>query len=165
MSIKKILAYMGMLALLFLTGCGKDETKEIPAATVAPVTKNTTQEEIQKQLGDAATTETNRDSGISASNYEDSEFAGYNGQISFYYNEDGSLLYYKWFITESDKSKSKEIYSDVCKALEGSYGEGEKNNSEATGLYTTSFTNESQQITAQLQSGGSGYEISYMVTG
>ena len=111
-------------------------------------------------------TEKNKESGISAETYDKSNFAGYDGELSYFYGEDGSVLYCKWFLTETDENKAKEIYSDVCQALSGSYGDGEESNSEATGLYTTSFTNDKQQITAQLQkANGSGYEISYMVVG
>lgn len=160
----KILLCVTMLSLLAITGCGNSASKkEIPAETVIPIVKDATQKDIEKQLGNATSKETNADSSISANNYENSEFAGYNGQLSFYYKEDGSVLYYKWFINEKDEDKAKEIYSDVCEALVGSYGDGEESNSEASGLYTTSYTGEEQQITAQLQSGNDGYEISYIV--
>jgi len=162
----KTFACMGIFVLLTIAGCGNSvHKKEVPAQTVLPITKDATQDDIEKQLGDAASTETNRDSGITADNYENSEFAGHNGQISFYYNEDGSVLYYKWYLSETDKEKAKDIYSAICQALESSYDEGEENNSERSGLYTTSFTNEEQQITAQLQSSKNGYEISYTVVG
>lgn len=164
---KKILVCLTMLSLLAVSGCGNSAKKEVPAETVIPVEQDATQEEIQEQLGDSlVSTENNEESGISANNYEKSTFAGYEGKLSFYYNEDGSVLYYKWFTNEKDEKKAKEIYSDVCQALSGSYGDGEENNSAASGLYTTSFTNDKQQITAQLQkANGSGYEISYMVVG
>ena len=163
---KKIIACLTMLTIFALTGCNKAKTKDIPAETVVPIVENATEENIEEQLGNSTNTEKNKDSGITADNYENSKFAGYNGQISFYYDEDGSVLYYKWFITEKNEKKAKEIYSDVCEALAGSYGDGEENNSAASGLYTTSFTNEEQQITAQMQKANdNGYEISYIVVG
>jgi len=155
------------LLILSLTACNNTSSKkEVPAETVMPVSENANKKDIQKELGEASSKETNKESGISANNYENSKFAGYNGQISFYYDKDGSVLYYKWFINEKDEKKANEIYSDVCQALSGSYEDGEENNSAASGLYTTSFTNDKQQITAQLQKANdSGYEISYMVVG
>ena len=164
---KRILACLTTLILLAVTGCGNSTKKEVPAETVMPIEQDATQEDIQKQLSDShVNTETNEESGIKADNYDNSTFAGHEGKISFFYNEDGSVLYYKWFTSEKDKKKAKEIYSDVCQALSGSYGDGEENNSETSGLYTTSFTNDEQQITAQLQKSNSGgYEISYMVVG
>lgn len=164
---KGILTYLTMLSLLVVTGCGNSLKKEVPAETVMPLKQDAVQEDIQKQLSNShVNTETNEESGITVDNYENSEFSGYNGQISFYYTDDGSVIYYKWFITEKNEKKAKEIYSDVCQALSGSYGDGEENNSEASGLYTTSFTNDKQQITAQMQKANdSGYEISYMVVG
>ena len=164
---KTILAGFFLFSLICITtSCGTTK-KEVPAETVMPISQNANNKDIQKELGSAPSLqETNEESGITANNYENSKFAGYNGQISFYYDENGSVLYYKWFINEKDKDKAKEIYSDVCQALSGSYGDGEENNSETSGLYTTSFTNDKQQITAQLQKANdSGYEISYMVVG
>ena len=165
--IKKILTCLTVLSLIVITGCGNSAKKEVPAETVMAIEQDATQEDIQEQLGDSlVSTESNGESGITANNYENSTFAGYDGKLSFYYNEDGSVLYYKWFINENDKDKAKEIYSDVCQALAGSYGDGEESNSETSGLYTTSFTNDKQQITAQLQKANDGgYEISYMVVG
>ena len=147
-----------------ITSCSE---KKIVPEEVMTLPEDQSEESISKELGASPSSqETNEESGISANNYENSEFAGYDGQISFYYDEDGSVLYYKWFINEKDEKKAKEIYSDVCQALSGSYGDGEENNSETSGLYTTSFTNDKQQITAQLQKANDGgYEISYMVVG
>ena len=69
-------------------------------------------------------------------------------------------------LTTVTKERGKEIYSDVCQALSGNYGDGEENNSEASGLYIISFTNDEQRITAQLQKANDGgYEIFYMVVG
>ena len=150
-----------------MTSCSNNENRGIATEKVMVLPEDQSEESISKELGATPSSqETNKESGISANNYENSKFAGYNGQISFYYDEDGSVLYYKWFINEKDEDKAKEIYSNVCQALSGSYGDGEENNSEVSGLYTTSFTNDKQQITAQLQkTNGSGYEISYMVVG
>jgi len=163
---KKILVCLTMISLLAVTGCGKSTKKEVPAETVMPIEQDATQEEIQEQLGDSlVSTENNEESEITADNYENSTFAGHEGKISFFYNEDGSVMYYKWFTNEKDERKAKEIYVDVCKALKGSYGEGQESNNGASKLYTTSFANDKQQITAQLQGNDSGWEISYTVTG
>ena len=150
-----------------MTACSGKHNRDIAPEEVMKLPTDQSEEGISRELGSTPSSqETNEESGISANNYENSEFAGHKGQISFYYNEDGSVLYYKWFILEKEEKKAKEIYSDVCQALEGSYGDGEENNSATSGLYTTSFTNDKQQITAQLQkANGSGYEISYMVVG
>jgi len=165
--IKKItfLCTAVVMGCLITSGCATK--KNVEPEEVVEIPKNASSDTISKELGATPSSqETNEDSGISADNYENSTFAGYDGQISFYYGEDGSVLYYKWFITEKDEKKAKEIYSDVCEALAGSYGDGEENNSAASGVYTTSFTNEEQQITAQLQkANSSGFEISYMVVG
>lgn len=163
---KKILVCLTMISLLAVTGCGKSTKKEVPAETVMPIEQDATQEEIQEQLGDSlVSTENNEESGITADNYENSTFAGHEGKISFFYNEDGSVMYYKWFTNEKDERKSKEIYADVCGALTGSYGDGEESNNKASKLYTTSYTNDKQQITAQIQGNDSGWEISYTVVG
>lgn len=150
-----------------MTSCSNKDSKDIAPEEVMVLPEDQSEESISKELGSTPSSqETNKESGITANNYENSKFAGYDGQMSFYYDEDGSVLYYKWFINENDKDKAKEIYSNVCQALAGSYGNGEENNSEASGLYTTSYTNDKQQITAQLQKANSGgYEISYMVVG
>ena len=156
------------MLLFFLSACGNSSSdKKVEAEKVVTIPKDASSDSISEKLdATPSSQENNEDSGISADNYENSTFAGYDGKLSFYYNEDGSVLYYKWFINEKDEDKAKEIYSDVCQALSGSYGDGEENNSEASGLYTTSFTNDKQQITAQLQKANdSGYEISYMVVG
>ena len=165
---RTLLTLMTALSIcIFMTSCSSKNSKDVAPEEVMELPEDQSEESISKELGSTPSSqETNKESGISANNYENSEFAGYKGQISFYYNEDGSVLYYKWFINEKDEKKAKEIYSDVCQALSGSYGDGEENNSEASGLYTTSFTNDKQQITAQLQKANdSGYEISYMVVG
>ena len=166
---KKLLA-VPVLCLLALTACTSKQDaaqKEVKPEKVVSVPQDATESDIKNLLkATPSSEEHNKKSDISADNYENYAFAGYNGKISFYYNEDGSVLYYKWFINEKDEDKAKEIYSDVCQALSGSYGDGEENNSEASGLYTTSFTNDKQQITAQLQKvNDGGYEISYMVVG
>ena len=156
------------LLTLSLSACGNGSSnKKVEPEKVITIPEDASSDTISETLdATPASQETNKESGISADNYENSTFAGYDGKLSFYYNEDGSVLYYKWFINEKDEDKAKEIYSDVCQALSGSYGDGEENNSEASGLYTTSFTNDKQQITAQMQkANGSGYEISYMVVG
>ena len=150
-----------------MTSCSSKGSKKVAPEKVMTVPTDQSEESINKELGATpSSTEKNKKSGISANNYENSEFAGHKGQLSFYYNKDGSVLYYKWFINEKDKKKAKEIYSDVCEALAGSYVDGEESNSEVSELYTTSFTNDKQQITAQLQKASDGgYEISYMVVG
>ena len=150
-----------------ITSCSSKESKDVAPEEVMVLPADQSEKSISKELGATPSSkETNKESGIFANNYENSEFAGHKGQISFYYDKDGSVLYYKWFLTEKDEKKAKEIYSDVCQALSGSYGDGEENNSEASRLYTTSFTNDKQQITAQLQKANDGgYEISYMVVG
>ena len=156
------------LLTLSLSACGNSGSdKKVEAEKVVTIPKDASSDSISKKLdATPSSQEINENSGLSADNYENSTFAGYDGKLSFYYNEDGSVLYYKWFINEKDEDKAKEIYSDVCQALSGSYGDGEENNSESSGLYTTSFTNDKQQITAQLQKANdSGYEISYMVVG
>ena len=166
---KKLLA-VPVLCLLALTACtSKQDTaqKEVKPEKVVSVPQNATSGDIKNILkATPSSKEKNKESGISAENYDKNTFAGYEGQISFFYNEDGSVLYYKWFISEKDEKKAKEIYADVCGALEGSYGDGTESNNKASGLYTTSFTNDKQQITAQLQKANDGgYEISYMVVG
>ena len=160
-----MLLLASILSINLLIACSSQQKVE-PEKVIA-IPQNATSEEIHDVLNATPSSEEeNKESGISAENYDGNTFAGYEGQISFYYNENGSVLYYKWFLTEKDEKKAKEIYSDVCQALSGSYGDGEENNSEASGLYTTSFTNDKQQITAQMQKANdSGYEISYMVVG
>ena len=167
MNLKRtILCLFATVLVIPLTSCGSNK-KEIPAQQIQEIPENATSGAIKEALKETPSSkENNKKSGISAETYGENTFAGYEGQISFYYSEDGSVLYYKWFLTEKDEKKAKEIYSDVCQALSGSYGDGKENNSEASGLYTTSFTNDKQQITAQLQKANdSGYEISYMVVG
>lgn len=152
---------------LSIMACGKDQSQnDTKAEEVLELSKDTSADTIQEQMkATPSSQENNKESGISADNYDNSKFAGYDGQISFYYNEDGSVLYYKWFINEKDENKAKEIYSDVCQALTGSYGDGEESNNKASKLYTTSFTNDKQQITAQLQGNENEWEISYTVAG
>lgn len=165
---RKLLTLLTALSIcISMTSCSTKNSKDVAPEEVMELPEDKSEEGISKKLGSTPSSqETNEDSGISADNYENSAFAGHEGKISFFYNEDGSVLYYKWFITEKDEKKAKEIYSDVCQALAGSYGDGEENNSEASGLYTTSFTNDKQQITAQLQKANDDeYEISYMVVG
>ena len=148
-----------------MMSCSNGE-KNVEPEKVVSIPKDASSDSISEKLdATPSSQENNEDSGISADNYENSTFAGYDGKLSFYYNEDGSVLYYEWFTNEKDEENAKEIYSDVCQALSGSYGDGEENNNEASGLYTTSFTNDKQQITAQLQSSDDAYEISYMVVG
>ena len=156
------------LLALSLSACGNSNSdKKVDPEKVVAIPKDASSDSISEKLdATPSSQEINENSGLSSNNYENSTFAGYEGKLSFYYNGDGSVLYYKWFINEKDEDKAKEIYSDVCQALSGSYGDGEENNSEASGLYTTSFNNDKQQITAQLQKANdSGYEISYMVVG
>ena len=164
MKSKKKYLIATMLFALLLSSCS---SKTVKPQEVPDISKAENAADIQELMkATPSGTEKNEESGISAETYDKSNFAGYDGELSYFYNEDGSVLYYKWFINEKDEDKAKEIYSDVCQALSGSYGDGEENNSEASGLYTTSFTNDKQQITAQLQkANGSGYEISYMVVG
>ena len=164
MKIKKKCLIASMIFTLLLTSCGN---KTIEPQEVPNISKSENAEDVQELMKSTPSgTKKNEESGISAETYDKSNFAGYDGELSYFYNEDGSVLYYKWFINEKDEDKAKEIYSDVCQALSGSYGDGEENNNEASGLYTTSFTNDKQQITAQLQKANdSGYEVSYMVVG
>ena len=151
------------LIIFTLTACNNNKTKP---DTVVNIPSEATSKDIQKELSATpSSSEKNTTSGISAETYDALDFAGYEGKISFYYDQNGSVIYYKWFLAENDKNKAKEIYQNVCNALKGSYGKGEESNSEASNMYTTTFTNEKQQIVAQLQGGNSGYEISYMVVG
>ena len=159
---KKCLTAFMFFALL-LSSCSNDTVKpqEVP-----DISKAENAEDVQKLMKSTpSATEKNKESGISAETYDKSNFAGYDGELSYFYGEDGSVLYYKWFINEKDEKKAKEIYADVCEALTGSYGDGEESNNKASKLYTTSYTNDKQQITAQLQGNDSGWEISYMVVG
>ena len=165
--IKSLLFPLFMIILSF-SACGNNSSnKKIEPEKVIEIPQDASSDSISKKLNATPSShEKNKKSGISADNYNNFTFSGYKGQLSFYYNKDGSVLYYKWFINEKDRKKAKEIYSDVCEALAGSYGDGEESNSEVSELYTTSFTNDKQQITAQLQKASDGgYEISYMVVG
>ena len=122
---------------LTVSGCSQSK-KDIAPEAVMEIPEDSSTSGISKAIGSTPSSkEVNKESGISADNYENCTFAGYDGKISFYYNEDGSVLYYKWFINEKDEDKAKEIYSNVCQALSGSYGDGEENNSEVSGLSTT----------------------------
>lgn len=124
-----------------------------------------TASDVEKTLNKKADSkENNKESGISADNYEDYNFAGYDGKISFYY-KDKELLYYKWIFTEQDKDKAKEVYSDVCNNLENSYGKGTENNNASSNLFTTTYDTDEQQVVAQKISNGNGFEISFMVVG
>ena len=149
------------------TSCTFSKEKEtVEPQEVVQIENNASTSQINDQLeATPSSQEKNTETGISVDNYEEQDFAGYMGKMAVYYNEDGSVLYYKWFLNETDAKKAKEIYQDVCEALSGSYGDGTENNNETSKMYTTSFTNNNQQITAQMLGNDTGYEVSYMVVG
>lgn len=117
---KKVLFVLAMS--LMLISCGNKTTVE--PEEVINITSDTSSADISAQIGySPSRTDKNSDTGLSSERYDTNTFAGHNGQISVYYNEDGSVLYYKWFLFQTDKEKAKDIYSDVCQALTGSYGD------------------------------------------
>lgn len=161
-----LLRHITLMTFIIFTLTACNNSNKTKPDTVVNIPSAATSKDIQKELSATpSSSEENASSGISAETYDSLDFAGYKGKISFYYDKNGSVIYYKWFLTEADENKAKEIYQNVCEALKGSYGKGEESNSAASNMYTTTFTNEKQQIVAQLQGGDSGYEISYMVAG
>ena len=152
-----------MLFSLLLSSCSNNSVKPQKVPDISKAKDAADVQELMKAT--PFKTEKNKESGISAETYDKSNFAGYDGELSYFYGEDGSVLYYKWFINEKTEKEAKKIYADVCEVLKGSYGAGTESNNKASKLYTTSFTNDKQQITAQLQGNDSGWEISYTVTG
>lgn len=150
-----------------MTSCSTSmDKKTVAPQEVVKFENKSSSDKVSDQLeATPSSQENNTETGISVDNYEEQDFAGHMGKMAVYYNEDGSVLYYKWFLNETDAKKAKEIYQDVCEALSGSYGEGTENNNETSKMYTTSFTNDNQQITAQMLGNDTGYEVSYMVVG
>ena len=161
--IKKRILQVLILLTFSLSACSKQRTVEPETVLELPV--DASSENVKQALSATpSSTEDNKESGISAENYEDYTFAGYKGKISFYYTDD-TLMYYKWHITENDTKQATRIYEDVCMALAGTYGEGTVSDNATSNLYTTTWETEEQQIVAQKVSSGNGYEISYMVVG
>lgn len=144
---KKFITYLSLACLgMSLVSCSNSK-KEVAPETVMTLPEDKTNKGISEALGATpASKEKNKESGISAENYENYTFAGYDGTITFYYGETGNLMYYKWYIGETDTKKAKNIYNDVCTALTGSYGEGVEKNAESTGLYTTSWETEKEPL-------------------
>lgn len=93
-----------------MASCSSKESRNISPEKVIAIPEDQSEESISKEPGSTPSSqETNKDSGISAYTYENSIFAGYNGQVSFYYSENGSVLYYKWFIAEKDEKKQEKF--------------------------------------------------------
>lgn len=122
-------------------------------------------EDVEKVLNKKPdSTENNEESGITANNYENYNFAGYDGKLVFYYAED-KLMYYQWVMTEADEKKATQIYKDVCDNLQHNYGDGTESNNAASNMYTTSYETEEEQVIAQKVLVDNSYQISFMVVG
>lgn len=148
-----------------LTACagkeGNSGNKKPAPQYVMELPKDKTKKSIQEAVGSTpSTVEENKETGISADNYENYTFAGYNGKISFYYSE-GTLLYYKWFY-QTDVKNGDTVYRNICTGLSEAYGEGVESNS--SNLQTITWKTQEKEIVAQKVTAGNGsIEISYTV--
>lgn len=157
----KLLAVLCIVSCL--TGCQKKKEAE-PETPVEITFENATQEDVKKAMEDKEPDEdyTNEESGIQDQKYKNRQYAGYMGEMDFYYT-DSKLLYYQWAVTEEDADDAHKIYEDVAATLAATYGEGEENNNEAGEFYTTSY-NDGEVVVQQIKNGET-YEISFKVTG
>ena len=172
---QKLLGLLVLLAAFQLTGCGgsdkKNEDKKVEATkapAVEPDVENVDPEENVSDIRaglDASTAveEENKKSGIRSETYEGYTYANYTGTMTFYY-EDQTLLYYKWFISESDKAVAETAYDNLCAHFTAMYGDGTVTDAASSDMYTTSWKTEERSVTVQNLKTGNSYEISCTVT-
>lgn len=147
-----------------LTGCGKKKAEVEPQNPVEFTFEDATANEVKKSMDGKEPDEdfTNEESGIQDQKYKNRQYAGYMGDMDFYYS-DSKLMYYQWATTKDNVDDAKEVYKDVAATLKATYGEGEEKNNEASEFYTTSYKD--SIVVLQLIKNENNYEISFKVTG
>lgn len=170
---RKLLGLLMLLAAFQLVGCGGNDKKDTNVKTTkAPVVEadvenvNKDENVSDMRLGldaNTATKEENKKSGIRSETYEGYTYANYTGTMTFYY-EDQTLLYYKWFIQETNQTVAETAYDNLCAHFTAMYGEGTVADAEASGMYTTSWKTKERSVTVQNLKNGDSYEISFTIT-
>ena len=172
---RKILGLLVLLAAFQLVGCGGSDKKyadkkveSTKAPAVEPDVENVDPEEDVSDIRsglDASTAveEENKKSGIRSETYEGYTYANYTGTMTFYY-EDQTLLYYKWFLNESDEAVAETAYDNLCAHFTAMYGDGTVTDATSSGMYTTSWKTEERSVTVQNLKVENSYEVSFTVT-
>lgn len=146
---KKLLTLSLLSIALFLAACGKEgyENKNEMSA-------GTSKEEVQEQLGQTPSAE-NSESNTETTTYEDMEYCGHKGTMTYYYSND-ALTLSQWDSTADNKEDALEIYDDLKNKLTDEYGDGSQGGDENSYCWYT----DEKQISLSCTDADGKYKVS-----
>ena len=114
---KKLLTITLLSLCLLATACGKEgyENKNEMSA-------GTSKEEVQEKLKQTPSAETS-ESNTETTTYEDMEYCGHKGTMTYYYSKD-ALTLSQWDGTADTEEDALKLYNDLKDKLTGEYGDG-----------------------------------------
>lgn len=120
---KKLLTLSLLSLSLFLTACGKEgyENKNEMSA-------GTSKEEVQEKLKQTPSAETS-ESNTETTTYEDMEYCGHKGTMTYYYSND-ALTLSQWDSTADTEEDALKLYDDLKDKLTDEYGDGSQGGDE-----------------------------------
>ena len=115
---KKLTFTILLITCIFtISACGKEgyENKNEMSA-------GTSKEEVQEKLGQTPSAET-EESNTETTTYEDMEYCGHKGTMTYYYSKD-ALTLSQWDGTADTEEDALKLYNDLKDKLTGEYGDG-----------------------------------------
>ncbi len=123
---KKRIALIALTALV-LTACGKETSSvDIPFSTLS---FNSTIEDMTEAFGEAENTDK---SYIGTSYCYSSAYMDKDSEVRYSFDEDDKMGSITWLYESADGEEIKEVYNDIHKELEETYGQSGENTNDAT---------------------------------
>lgn len=139
---KRIILTLLSLTLI-LTACQGKGSYENKYEMAAGATK----EEVQEKVGQTPSAQT-EESNTQTSRYEDMEYCGHKGTMTFYFSED-ALTLTQWDTTSDKEKDALEIYEDIKSRLTDKYGEASQNDD----TYACNWYTDEKQISLNYTDG------------
>ena len=146
---KKPLTITLLSLCLLVTACGKEgyENKNEMSAGIS-------KEEVQEKLKQTPSAET-EESNTETTTYEDMEYCGHKGTMTYYYSKD-ALTLSQWDSTADKEKDALEIYDDLKNKLTDEYGDGSQGGDENSYCWYT----DEKQISLSCTDADGKYKVS-----
>lgn len=146
---KKLLTITLLSLCLLTTACGKEgyENKNEMSA-------GTSKEEVQEKLGQTPSAET-EESNTETTTYEDMEYCGHKGTMTYYYSKD-ALTLSQWDGTADTEKDALKLYNDLKDKLTGEYGDGSQGGDEHSYCWYT----DEKQVSLSCTDADGKYKVS-----
>lgn len=147
---KKITFTILLITCIFtISSCGKEgyENKNEMSA-------GTSKEEVQEQIGHTPSAETS-ESNTETTTYEDMEYCGHKGTMTYYYSDD-ALTLSQWDSTADTEEDALKLYDELKNKLTDEYGDGSQGGDE----YSYCWYTDEKQVSLSYTEADGTYKVS-----